>query len=218
MLITNSALARLVMINTGCRTFVDKKEENLKYLFRCVLSGQDFDIVELEKKLPEKSYMYSSIYSFALSIGAEKINTDILYRFFGGKVHVEHVLDQIRAVNEGGKFSERYLFAHMLIPVALTAISEDNIAATYVNNDAAVDVSGLLVHPCIPVKFKVGDMVLVHYAVIIGVAEKNICDWLLEEQESSHEFMEVCRRISKIDYKSFWNIRGWTEDLIKKCF
>ncbi|HRZ95096.1 MAG TPA: hypothetical protein P5262_00855 [Candidatus Moranbacteria bacterium] len=190
----------------------------MKYLFRCVMTGRDFDVLELQKNLPEKSSMYSGIWAFALSVGAKKIDADIIYRFFGGAVHIDFVFDQINAVGKKGKFADGYVFAHILKPVILTAVSGENVSAKYVNKNVAVDISNLLIHPCIHVKFKAGDMVLVHYAVIVGVACEDICEYLFGEQESSQEFTSVCQRISEIDYGSFWDLKNWTQNLIGRCF
>lgn len=219
MIITQEALKAVVMIGSSCRTPSVKKEGNLQYLYRCVLSGNNFDLVELESRLPQKTSMYSGINAYAFSLGANEIDERIVYRFFGSRVHVDFVLDQISVMGMGGDFSDKFLFAHMLVPVTIISVTADNITAIYENGDIKVYISNLILHPSLSKEIvSEGQSILVHYAVVVGVPPNETKECLLKEQALSREFMDACKRIKRIDYQEFWGLKQWTQELMARCF
>lgn len=221
MKITHEAMELLAIHNGSCRTFKEKKIKNLKYLVECAKSGDSLDFDEFISKLPEKSDMYVLIKGATTLLGKEEIDRQTLLNFFGGRWHVEHVLDQIRfehvAKKEGQEFADKLLFAHLLTPVVLDDVRAGHIAASYHNKDVTVKLQNLIVHPWVKKALVPGKMVLVHYAVIVDANPSlEEIKFLLEEQSARSDFMDVIGLIKKIDFEKFWNLKTWTEDLLEE--
>jgi len=221
MIITNNALAKMVLINTGCKTFMPKKEENLTCIFRLVLTGKDFDTKEIERKLPQKTRLYSNLEFFAQSLGLKIITVETVYRFFGTEVHAQMIRDQIDAAGITGSFANKYYFAHMLTPVIIESEDGKNdYSAYYLQEEKSVkvEIRGLMNHPLIPIRTQIGDIALIHYATIIDYPDNDLAEALCRVQKNIPGFIESAKNIAEIDYHKFWGLRSFAQDLARKCF
>lgn len=221
LIITKEALRILAMNNASCKVFTEKKIRNLQYLTRRARENKDCDFNELVAKLPETGHMYAGIKAFAeYSMKTAVINADVMLRFFGGVAHIEYVLEQAQVMELerrfGADFADKFLFSHILIPLEITRTGSI-YTGVYKNGDMSVAVKNLAVHPLVDAKIVAGQKVLAHQALIIGIEfGKKAEAQLLTEQLSSAEFSSAAKNIKTIDYKVFWDLERWTEEIIKK--
>jgi hypothetical protein len=218
-IITKEALKILAMNNASCKVFGEKRVKNLKYLTECAKLEKDFDFDALVNDLPEQGIMYASIKAFSRLKKTEIIDLGVMYEFLGGNWHIQYVKEQNELVNMnkvfGVDFSDRFLFSHIIIPATIVSIDK-SIIALYENAEVSVFIKNVLLHPFVTEKLHIGSKVLLHQALVIGVNPSgDTTNDLLSWQKQDAEFMEVAKRIQNIDYEYFWNMKQWTEEIIK---
>ncbi|MDR3583571.1 MAG: hypothetical protein P4L62_04395 [Candidatus Pacebacteria bacterium] len=225
MIINKGALEKLVILNTSCRVFGEKKADNTRYLIDVVKrmenSQETLDYAELVRNLPQKSFTYKALEVFARMRGWEKIHSGIIHSFFSEQEHVDFTLDQIAAQElrkRNPKFADKFLFSHLLVPVTLYRDGEE-FRASYVNGKVHVAINGLLPHPWLKGDIPKKGVALIHFATIVEIGISNQTRRLFKDRQAkSKEFMEAAGAIKEIDYRSFWNVHEWTKDFWKCLF
>lgn len=218
--ITKEALKILAMNNASCKVFGEKKVKNLKYLTTCARAERDFDYDELVSNLPEVGVMYVSIKSFAKYLKKDSIDQETILKFLGGQWHIQYVDEQTDIVNMGKKFGEefvdQFVFSHILIVAEITETVE-RISAKYSNGGVEVEIENLVRHPFVVSELAVGQKVLLHQALILEISPSGeIEKELFSQQLASEKFMATAARLKTIDYCKFWNMKTWTEDVIRE--
>lgn len=219
-IITKEALKILAMNNASCKVFGKKKVKNLKYLTACAREDRDFDYDELVENLPEVGVMYVSIKSFARHLKKNSIDQEVMLKFLGGQWHIQYVNEQVDIVDMKKRFGEefigRFIFSHILIVAEITQIA-GGIFAKYSNGDISVEIRNLVKHPFVFSELVVGQRVLLHQALILGINPSHeIENKLFSEQAASEEFMKNAMLLKVIDYAEFWDMKTWTEHSIEE--
>lgn len=219
--LTKNGLVQMTRLIVSCRPIMSgvSVPENEKYLIALTKSGKDLDLSELKSGLPKNTPAYKLFFDqleeFVAKQDVRVIGEEEIWKFFGGESHIRSISGQIDFHNLKGVFAKKILFAHILLPVEVTA-TEPCIVARYRNGEMEVEVSNL-VSLISGMDVKVGESYLVHYASIVagGFSDK-IKQYLLEAQAESRRFVEDCVSVKKIDYGKFWKLCEWTQDVIKE--
>jgi hypothetical protein len=225
-IITQEGLKNLSRVNSSCKVLEKKKIHNLEYLIEKARGEEDIELKEFISGLPQKSVMYQSIADFALELGTVNIGRNAVWKFFGGDRHIQDIIEQIEIYGIEKKnpdFSHKFLFSHVLLPIEIVSVREDEIDAVYRNAGSEVPIKGLFpVVNYVPKrndhKFRIGDIVFSHQAsVVLTDPEPKVAETLLDFQYTNPYFQKSVEYLIKkggIDYNYFWSLRQWTKDLI----
>jgi hypothetical protein len=217
--ITREALRLLAMNNASCKVFGTKKLQNLRYLtLRALENHDDFDFAKLVAGLPETGLMYKSLEVLARIYDATVIDTGLMLEFLGGKWHLDYVLEQAKLINldqvYDREFYTQYIFSHALIPARITNI-EGDLEAVYQNGQANVRILNFIKHPFVSQELQIGQIVLLHQALVVGLAEEDVMQKLLQKELTEERFMSVAQELEVINYEKFWDLKSWTEESIR---
>ena len=228
MIIKKEALKMLAVLNTSCRVLGKKKIDNTLYIHKCATFGKDMKVCDFIANFPNGTMAYKLLEPFAKRMGAEEIDDKLIVQFFGGKEHLNFVLEQLsdweklRGKNKplSQEFRDGFLFAHMLVPVEIVK-KIPVISGKYQVAGLKIRVRGLVAHPLIFPDFyrdlEVGKEYLTHYATVIGPASDKSVKWIMGEHIKSDKFLSAIERLKVIDYRKFWSLKGWTEELLEQC-
>ncbi len=104
-------------------------------------------------------------------------------------------------------------FGHVVNPIEITQVNGDKCSGTY-KGKFEIPVSGLYDPTG---KVKKGDIVLAHFAMIIGTINENQKQEIINYQSNDKELVKTYRKISEIDYTKVLNNRfQWTKDTYQK--
>lgn len=105
------------------------------------------------------------------------------------------------------------IFGHVLNPVKIKEVSENGCKGLY-RGQKFIPISGLY-DPTD--KIKKGDIVLVHFAMIISLIEEKQEKEIIEHQVKDNFLLKKYWKITEIDYtKAFNNRFAWTQEVYKK--
>ncbi len=209
-----------IAVTSSCKVFGEKKKENIRSLLRILRIGAPVSVESIIANLPKRDDMLKVLEASAFLQGEGIINESFIWKCFGGADHIAYALELIRIKDLYNKkdksFADKFLFSHLVIPAEITK-SEEPISAIYKNGRIAVQLRNLVVHPFVR-EVKKGDRVLIHQATILArEVDKDIADWLLQQQRKNKEYMKAVKRVKKIDFGNFWELKDWTIRLLKEC-
>lgn len=223
MIIKHEALRELALFNATCPSVRVKSTQNAKYLYECTAKGEDVRFDDFLSGFPQDSLVYHNyklLRQFAQKENAQIIERDLVRKFFGGSFHARMTLEQLSYIDVNQGFKDRYLFAHLLLPVRIKSLSP--LQGLYSVDDKAVEIRGLLIHPLVQEKLKEDDEVFVHFATVLSIADEGMKNWLISQQINCPEFMSAVAHIRQIDYGSFRglgreSINEWTRSFWREC-
>ena len=206
-----------IAVTSSCKVFGEKKLANIYALLKVLKAGVDVRAETILNNLPEKDPMIEALIGSAILEGKTVIDENFIWKYFGGNDHIDYVLDQIRVkkLENDLHFADCFLFTHLVIPATLKN-RKGSLSAIYKNGKVIVKMDNFVVHPFVKMVMS-GDRVLLHQATIVSKkVSKPMEKWLLKEQQRE-EFMQAAKRIKYIDFETFWGLKKWTENLLKKC-
>jgi hypothetical protein len=183
-------LARLVV---SCEPLGMKNISHEAFIVERAKAELSVDVGLFMEKFPSIE-MYPQLVRAATESEKECIDADVVYRFFGGRGHVEKVLGDID--NVGGALStevqHRILFLHMLIPVSIIEQQGDLFVGRYADEKHNITIIPLHVFQDDTGKIRVGTQVLAHFSSVIMInPSEALSSWLLEEQRQNQLLQEA---------------------------
>lgn len=105
------------------------------------------------------------------------------------------------------------IFGHVVNPIEVTQVRGEKCRGVY-KGKSEIQVFGLYDPTG---KVKKGDIVLAHFAMIVGAIDKNQEQEIINHQSNDEELVKTYRKITKIDYTEVFNNRfQWTKTTYQK--
>lgn len=163
---------------------------------------------------------FEKIQEFVRVSGKEIIDTNLIIQFFGGRLHLKKIIDQLKAEKVNDDFFLKTVFAHIGIPLEVTVQNGKTAEGIYRNGKLEVPIKNLVIFPGDFVKL--GDIVVAHYALIISTSiSRDAKTKILFAQRKNFGFALACCYLQKqggLDYAEFLNLSEVTSDIIKNLY
>lgn len=214
--ITKNGLKSLSKIFVSCRPLMGEIiTPNQLYLINEAKKDKNVYFSDFVKSLPVADPTYAQILRFSKKAGGQSIDEETVWQFFGGNPHFRKIIKQIKELKLKDDFAKRIFFSHILI-VAKIIKTKGGIDGVYKNGDIIVRVKNL-VSALGSAKISRNQEVLIHYASIVSnKVNSKVKSELLKVQAEKKEFVDACRYVKEIDYDNFWNLRKWSEKIIRE--
>lgn len=163
---------------------------------------------------------FEKIQKFVRVCGKEIIDTDLIIQFFGGRLHLKKIIDQLKAEKVNDDFFLKTVFAHIGVPLKITVQNGKTAEGIYRNGKLEVPIKNLVIFPGDFVNL--GDIVVAHYALIISTSiSRDAKTKILAAQGRNFGFTLACcylRKQGGLNYAEFLNLSEGTGDIIKNLY
>lgn len=136
---------------------------------------------------------------FSRNLKKENIDEEAVALFFGGEDHINYALKDIRDQGLRNGMAKIFLIFHMMLPVKITREKNNSYTGLYVNQGIVIVFKNLQLIPCGDEQFEVGQSMFIHYGYIVRLANKKLCQAVLDEQSDNTRFIDACMRTYTID-------------------
>lgn len=196
-------------------TKLSGKQEAVAKLSSFGLELMDLSDLQTDTTKPNYLPVIASLQKFALKEGIDVIDSNFLWKFFGGLSHYESVLKDVEALP--GKTKCLWTVAHMLLPVIVKKRKGEFLDVAYINGSVDLLLENVYISDHMSVEDN--DQILIHYATVVDVdCPKSVCQELLVRQSQFTDFMKAARSLSKVNFRKFFtgDLTQRTKDIFVK--
>jgi len=195
LVLTATAIRALCRIVLSCEVLhVKKDEQHEAFLVEAMKKRRPIRLAMLLSKFGKSIDLYAKLEEFTRDLGVEKIDSSVIYKFFGGQDHANKIVGDLNSPDfpiTAERAKHKLLFVHMVIPVKISS-TQPSIRGVYYNGDVTVHLQDLASFK--DDDFQLEQVVLTHFGLIIDSRpSEELVTFILKTQLGVDKFWEAVR-------------------------